>query len=545
MNLFTSFFVALLGSMLLVPPLMRMSGRLQLLDVPGARKVHNTAIPRSGGLAIVLGALIPILIWFPHNSLLIHLLVAGAVIVAFGFLDDRLDLHYGWKFFGQFVAAIIAIKGGVLIDVVPFFGIEPVHPLASHVLTFLFLLGVTNAINLSDGLDGLAGGMALLTLGAIAWLAFIADGTGVSLIALAIMGGVCGFLRYNNYPAVVFMGDAGSQFLGFMTAGLAVILTQTVNTAYNPALVLLLLGLPILDTLVVMVWRIRNGESPFSPDRNHFHHRLLDFGFLHYEAVSAIYLAQCVFVAIGLLTRYQDDLTVMSLYALCCALVLAFFRWARTSGWRRHPYDEADKPLERRNVLLRHVSWLPRASARTLEYAFGGFVLVAALAPTEVAPASGWIALVLLSIALLARWLGEELELRVRRVWIYVVAVLAIYDLEAGRAALTLPSWFLNTYVVVMVGVLVLTIRLTRREQFRTTPMDLLIVFFVIVAMLITEFSSSSLASTYKLGEAVVRLAVLFYAGELLFSKGPDHQRHQRLLVLAGLLIMVVRALLI
>ena len=275
MTLFSSFFISLLVSMLLVPPLVRLSARLGLVDVADNRKVHEGVIPRSGGIAIVVGALVPLLIWWPDQKLLRALTLGALVIFVFGIMDDRRGLHYAWKFFGQLLAAGIVVGAGLRIEIVPFMGIDPVSVWFSVPLTILFIVGVTNAINLSDGLDGLAAGTSLVALAAIAWMFFQVQAISLALITLATLGGVCGFLRYNNHPAVIFMGDTGSQFLGFVTAGLAIILTQRTNPALNPGLLLLLLGLPILDTLTVMVWRIRSGRSPFLPDRNHFHHRLL------------------------------------------------------------------------------------------------------------------------------------------------------------------------------------------------------------------------------------------------------------------------------
>ena len=157
------------------------------------------------------------------------------------------------------------------------------------------LVGITNAINLSDGLDGLAGGVTFLSLAAIAVLTYIAVDAGFMLLAtMSIMGSILGFLRFNTFPARIFMGDGGSQFLGFSAGVLAILLTQSSNTALSPALPLLILGLPILDTLMVMGERIYEGRSPFVADRKHIHHRLLALGFHHYEAVVTIYaLLRC------------------------------------------------------------------------------------------------------------------------------------------------------------------------------------------------------------------------------------------------------------
>jgi UDP-GlcNAc:undecaprenyl-phosphate GlcNAc-1-phosphate transferase len=570
MTLFTTFFIALIASMLLVPLLIRWSGQLHLMDVPDARKVHVGSIPRSGGVAIVVGAALPVLLFLPTcpqysaaplafsaiwrakhfalcvaggDKLLLGVLAGGFVIAVFGFLDDRRGLSYRWKFFGQLLAVGCALVGGLRIHEAPFFGIDAVPEVVSYPLTALFLLGVTNAINFSDGLDGLAGGISLLTLSAIAWLGYQADGIGVALTALAIMGGICGFLRYNNYPAVVFMGDTGSQFLGFVTAALGLLLTQQVNPTLNPAILLLLFGLPILDTLVVMTWRIRRGESPFLPDRNHFHHRMLEFGFYHYEAVSIIYLTQAALVCAGLLLKYESDLLIVSVWIAFSIFVLLFFRWARVSGWRMHRPNPPGVFVERRNRVLRRLAWLPEASARTTEYALGLFMVAAAFVPASIDRTFGTTALVCALIFGLALLFPDGVRHNIRRMASYLAAVCAVYALSVLPSAPWVPSWAANTFLVVIAATLVLAIRLTRREEFRTTPLDLLIFGFVMGALVLTQSSDGPFARYEHLGDAVVRLAVLFYGGEFLYSKGARYQAGLSWLACLSLVVLAVRGL--
>jgi UDP-GlcNAc:undecaprenyl-phosphate GlcNAc-1-phosphate transferase len=153
-------------------------------------------------------------------------------------------------------------------------------------LTVVAIIGVTNAINLADGLDGLAGGISLLSFCCIGYLAYLEGDISVGLAALAFIGAIFGFLRFNTHPATIFMGDTGSQLLGFAAITLSLALTQR-QTALSPLLPLILLGFPVLDTLTVMITRILRKRSPFSADRNHFHHNLLDLGFRHPESVPS------------------------------------------------------------------------------------------------------------------------------------------------------------------------------------------------------------------------------------------------------------------
>ncbi len=540
MSLFTVFFVALTVSMLAVPPLMRVSGVLALVDEPGPRKVHAKGIPRSGGIAIVLGAVVPIAIWLPDDAQIHSMLLGGLVIFAFGLLDDRTELNYKWKFLGQAIAAGVAIQGGLLIEFVPFFNGEVLPWWLSYPVTAVFLLGVTNAINLSDGLDGLAGGTALITLAAIAWLAADVRGFDVALVALAVMGGICGFLRYNNHPAVVFMGDTGSQFLGFMTGALAILLTQDVFTALPHSLILLLLGMPILDTLVVMVWRIRSGRSPFTADKSHFHHRLLGFGFHHYEAVSAIYVAQASLVGLALLVRFQDDWLIILLYGAFSAAVIGFFRWARLSGWRIHVDD--DERGERRRDFLRQYEWLPVVSAHVVQYGVALFLLAGAFAPKVVSPGHAGISAGIAGLILLTPMLPAAARENLLRLAVYTASVSAVYGFVQPSTDVFSAEWLVNGYIMAIAGVLLLAIRLSRRDEFRTTPLDLLILFFVVLVVAVTIFSDNAFAA-YNPGETAVRLAVLFYASEFLFSKGRPYIRALPILALVAMSLLAVRAL--
>ena len=204
--------------------------------------------------------------------------------------------------------------------------------------TVFALVGAINAVNHSDGLDGLAAGECMLSLIALATLGFLAGSTLVMGLALAAVGGLLGFLRYNSHPARVFMGDSGSQVLGFTVAFLTIYLTQVADTALSAALPLLLLGVPIADILAVLYQRIAGGMNWFKASRNHVHHRLLDLGFRHYETVIIIYSIQASLVVSAVLLRYQSDSTIAAVYLLVAAALFAVLTLAERSGWRHDDY---------------------------------------------------------------------------------------------------------------------------------------------------------------------------------------------------------------
>jgi UDP-GlcNAc:undecaprenyl-phosphate GlcNAc-1-phosphate transferase len=226
------------------------------------------------------------------------------------------DLGFKTKFAGQFAAAlIIIIYGGVKIKSLGMLlpdGVLLPDWLAMP-LTFIVIVGITNAINLSDGLDGLAGGISLLSFLCIGYLAYSAGYLGIALLSAATVGAIFGFLRFNTYPATVFMGDAGSQLLGFMAITFSLKLTQG-NAPLSPLLPLLLLGFPVLDTITVMFERVTNGKSPFVADKNHLHHKFMRLGLFHTEAVLSIYVLQAFLVTSAFVFRSRSEWFLLILY---------------------------------------------------------------------------------------------------------------------------------------------------------------------------------------------------------------------------------------
>jgi UDP-GlcNAc:undecaprenyl-phosphate GlcNAc-1-phosphate transferase len=248
MNNLLTLVAAMIISMVLIPIMVRVAPRLGLIDRPNARKVHATPIPRVGGIGIVLGGLTVIVFLLPPDRLVHAYLLGALVLFVFGVWDDICEIGHYAKFLGQLIAALIVVLYGNLYVVsFPFVSGGEIAATFGVPFTLFALLGMINAINHSDGLDGLAGGESLFSLGAIALLAILAehagsDGVVVFTIAVAVIGGLLGFLRYNTHPARVFMGDSGSQFLGYTLGCLAILLTQRVDPKLSPTVVLLLLG---------------------------------------------------------------------------------------------------------------------------------------------------------------------------------------------------------------------------------------------------------------------------------------------------------------
>lgn len=326
MNYLVNFYIAFLLSTLLVPVGIRLGRRWGIVDKPDARKVHAGLIPRTGGIAIALATVAALLAPLTMSRELAGYLGGAIVILFFGLWDDMRELGYRMKFFGQFLAiAAFTLVADVhmccLGELLP--GVMVHLGAVSFVVTAFFMLAVINIINLSDGLDSLAGGLSLLILLACAFLGYIQEAALPIAITLAVSGGLVGFMRYNVHPAEVFMGDTGSQFLGYTIGACLIMLTQN-HSIYSPVLPLFLLGTPILDTAMVMYERIRAGRSPFKPDKNHLHHKLLRAGLTQEQAVVCIYALHFALILTGFALRFAADYQGLSIYLLVIGSAFLF-----------------------------------------------------------------------------------------------------------------------------------------------------------------------------------------------------------------------------
>jgi len=506
MALFFSFLIAMLVTMALIPPLMRVARRWQFVDIPNERKVHLHAIPRVGGVAMVAGAVLPLILWLWPSPQVIALLAGIGVIVVFGVWDDRADLDYRLKFAGQCVAAIIVWWAGVRVGYLPWVG-ELTPPLSLG-LTVLGLLTITNAVNLADGLDGLAGGSTLLSLTAIAVLGYMSGQMAVVLIALAVMGSILGFLRFNTHPARVFMGDGGSQFLGFTTGVLAIFLTQGINSPYSLSLPALLLGLPILDTAVVMARRLRQGRSPFSADKNHIHHRLLNLGLDHYHAVFIIYVVQALLIIAAYYMRNASDALILLFYGLCCAAVVAMLSLAP----RRFTSKEVVAPDTTLAVTMipsgeQVTYWGVTAVAYSMPLYLGTGAWFSAMPSADIL----WLVMILMAILILFWHRRGQSIGWMERGGVYLAGALSLY--LAQRSSLGgLWTMFSNGYFALLAVLVVVAFRCSPDHRFVATPLDFLVVFLAVVFPQVPGLDVGY-------AQDLTRLVVLFYAIELVLFR--------------------------
>ncbi len=537
------FIVAMVVAMASLPLLAKLAARWDILDRPNVRKVHAAPIPRIGGIAMALGVLVAALLAIDLQPEDRWFLLAAGVLVVFGAWDDRYDLDYRVKFIGQLLAVgMVVLLGDVQIRAITLDDRVMLPGWISLPLTFLFLVGITNAVNLADGLDGLAGGTTFLCLCAVAVLCGAGDHNAGTALCLAFAGAVLGFLRFNTYPATVFMGDAGSQLLGFTIGVLSVRATQSAATQVSAAIPILLLAIPILDTLSVMVQRIGEGRSPFSADKNHIHHKLLALGFGHHEAVMAIYTMQAALFLVAYFLRFESDLTILTVVVSFFAVSITVLQMAGRSGWqlRSGRAVASASALSRLITVIQQPNVLPRYSYLALVLALGAYAVLAVLQ----IPAQSADIRILIAV-LLALCLGIAVFLRsgplrfVEKAALYVTATILVYL----DAMVLLPDRVMSILGWVAISIAALAtavrLRLNNDRRFQLTPLDLIVLFTALVV--------PSLPGTFNLPQggalAIAKLLILYYSIEVLVSRSEGRAVWLRLAVVSVLAGLAVRPL--
>ena len=301
--------VALLVSYLMTPPVKRFAENVGAIDVPkDARRVHDHPIPRMGGLAIFTGFVLSVLLFVNMSMQVMGLLLGAVIIAVMGALDDILCLNPWIKLGGQFLAALVAIRCGIVFDVISnpgFLDGEATIPLGwlSIPFTIMWIIACTNAVNLIDGLDGLAVGISAISSISMMIVSMILPaGIGSIPLILACLAGACfGFMPYNINPAKIFMGDVGSQFLGYVLSCVSIIGLFKFHAIITFLIPLLSLAVPLGDTIFAFFRRILHGQSPFHADRGHIHHKLIDMGMSQKQAVAVLYAISAVLGLIAVL----------------------------------------------------------------------------------------------------------------------------------------------------------------------------------------------------------------------------------------------------
>jgi UDP-GlcNAc:undecaprenyl-phosphate GlcNAc-1-phosphate transferase len=313
-----AFLLAGLVTLLLVPPTIRLARRVGAIDMPNARSLHELPTPKLGGLAILAGALIAGLIWLPWDAETRTILIGAVTISLVGFLDDVYDLGAAAKLLGQTAAVIIPVTAGVTVASFTFPFLGQVNPGTVHLLglpgsgaidlgdvgTVIGIVAVINVINLIDGVDGLAAGVCAISAVALAVIALSLERNAAGVLAALTAGAALGFLRHGFPPASTFMGDTGSNLLGYLLGVVAVQGALKTNAVIALFLPLIILTVPILDTGFVVAKRLKYRRPIYRADRSHFHHRMANIGFSQRRTLAYLYGWTLVMALLALALRF-------------------------------------------------------------------------------------------------------------------------------------------------------------------------------------------------------------------------------------------------
>ena len=346
-----TFMTALLVAAVATPIVLHIARRFGLYDAPSQlRKVHRRPIPRLGGVAIALGFFAPLTALLLYSNDIsvayrnnvhhvVGLYLGGVLVLGLGVLDDIRGVSAWGKLGAQLVVAALMFQLGFVIErlAIPFWGPMDLG-LLSFPVTILWFVGVMNVVNLIDGLDGLAGGVSFFAV-AVMYVVGSLDGVVLTTLFSAALGGaIVGFLFYNFNPATIFMGDCGSLFLGFVIAAVGIQTQAKSSAAIALTVPVLALGLPIVDTILAVIRRLRRGKSVFSADREHIHHRLIALGLTQRQAVLILYALCGLFAAAAIAVKAGSNVTiVLALAAMTFVIFVAgrFFRFQELAHQRR------------------------------------------------------------------------------------------------------------------------------------------------------------------------------------------------------------------
>ena len=308
----------------IIPYIKKVAEHVGAMDIPDKRKIHKEPMPRLGGLGIYLGFLLCYMLFGETSSLMNSILIGSFIVVLTGVVDDIKPLRARTKFMGQLAASlVITLYGGLVMHNVTAFGIDLNFGIFAIPVTIFFILGCINCINLIDGLDGLAGGISSIYFLTIGIIAVMQGKHGLdATLTFIMLGSTLGFLLHNFYPAKIFMGDSGSMFLGFTISVIALLGFKNV-TMSSLVIPLLVLAIPILDTLFAILRRILKKESISTPDKSHIHHQLLR-NFSQRKTVLIIYLVDLLFSAASIVCFLRDRMLGYILYGILLLIVLLF-----------------------------------------------------------------------------------------------------------------------------------------------------------------------------------------------------------------------------
>ena len=546
--LFYIFLASLLTILVLIPPISRLAVSIGIFDRQDERKLHSGAIPRLGGIAIFFAVLLATILFCNIDQHIRGFLAGGVVIFLVGLTDDLTGLVARKKLLGQFVAALIAVVVGDLnlTSLGDLFGSGPLElGFFSTPFTVFAIVGVINAINLMDGLDGLAGGVTAIATTALGIIAYNTGNQQLLGICVALLGAVIGFLKFNSYPAKIFMGDGGSLFLGYCLATFAIHLVEHGRGQVSAMIPVIILAVPICDTCFVMANRLLKRQSVAAPDRSHIHHRLMDLGIGHKATVILVYgLSYCLAIYAVMFQRLPDHRQLINLLLM----LVGFYFLSRVLGLlvKRH----ANRFLEDDRSFLNFFTyrWMVRYSHHLLvavKYLVLAILFLTVFITSrpgyELASVAGL--LIILTVTLI--FLTNSWSNRFLQFVLYFNGAFLLYVVENyGRntviagVELRLVSMYLFVALFLLSGALLFLRKKSRLLM--DSPLEYFILFIVIAIPLLP----SSFTSPQHLLTVTGKALILFLSYKMIFMLRARRNRKVIVATLLALFACGVRSLL-
>ena len=351
---------ALVVSFLTTPVVKTFAYKVGAIDVPkDARRMHKVPIPRLGGLAIFIGFMVSILLFAKITPEMKSILLGAVIIVVLGVVDDIMALPAMLKFVVQIVAASIPATHGV--QILAFSNPNIFSDNLYWVLgwlsipfTVIWIVAITNAVNLIDGLDGLANGVSAISATTMLVIALVGGQSQVAIVLAALVGACIGFMPYNMNPAKMFMGDTGATFLGYILATMSIQGLFKYYAVISFVVPFLILGLPIFDTTFAFIRRIAHGQSPMHADRSHIHHRLIDMGLNQKQAVATLYVISAILGLSAVVLTTGGEQKAMVLFAALCIVAVVAARVVFPKEVTKELTEELHEELEELKEHVQH-----------------------------------------------------------------------------------------------------------------------------------------------------------------------------------------------
>jgi len=536
---------AMLASAIMIPPVSRIAVRFGGIDRPDHRKIHRDETPRLGGIAIFLSFLFSLLMFTDVDQTTRGFIAGALVVFLTGLLDDLAPLSPRQKFAGEVAAALVGLTlGGIWLDSIGnLFGFGEIGlGWFSKPFTVFAVVGVMNAINLIDGLDGLAAGVSAIACLVFGVLGYWSGNTVLTLLAVGLLGSLMGFLWHNSYPARIFMGDSGSLFLGYCMGVFSIMLVNNGQLEISPMLPVLILGVPIIDTLVVMGNRVRRGERVFAPDRTHIHHRLLDLGIGHKMTVIVVYGVSYLFAVSALLFR---DLHGYQLAPLLIGLAMLFYLTVHTfstSASLRKLLNLSSNQSVRETAVFRRLVSFSSYLMVAIKYILMTVIMFSLLVPVRENGVVAVVSALLLgaSIVLLfmkRRWSNLFLQVVLYGSGAFIIFVMENFGRTATIFGVSVLELFRLLFAVLLILEAVKVFIRKRTGVLVSSPFE----YFLFFLLLSVPLLPAELTRSYHIMAVVGESAVLFVAYKLILMRHAARNRKVIAVTTLALLAFVIK----